>query len=137
MDQSEIGPSTRLISRAEEYITSRKDVQILLANSFHFFRYSAAEESAISNGRPGHITNWRSGAKLAAICAFVSFVINTIWTIWGLVKTKPFRSDNGGIGTIFEGECSKARKLDLWVHLAINALSRPHRREEISIILIC
>ena len=74
--------------------------------------------------RRNHFSGWRFGARLAAICASSTFAFNLIATISGIAATHPFRNGSLGLGTVFEGNCATAKKVDVWVHLAINILSR-------------
>ena len=57
-----------------------------------------------------------------ALCAFTAgtvLVINVIVTIWGTARF----GVQGTLVTIQNGDCSKSKKLSLWLHLAINILS--------------
>ena len=57
-----------------------------------------------------------------ALCAFTAgtvLVINVIVTIWGTARF----GVHGALVTIQGGDCSKSKKLSLWLHLAINILS--------------
>ena len=57
-----------------------------------------------------------------ALCAFTAgtvLAINIFVTIWGSAKF----GVHGSLVTIQDGDCSKSKKLSLWLHLAINILS--------------
>ncbi len=57
-----------------------------------------------------------------ALCAFTAgtvLIINLIVTIWGTARF----GIHGNLVTIQHGDCSKTKKLSLWLHLAINILS--------------
>lgn len=46
-------------------------------------------------------------------------LFNVAWTIWAVAE---FGVTNG-IGTIYHGSCSKTRRVNLWLHLVINAFN--------------
>lgn len=48
----------------------------------------------------------------------LTFFVNLALTIWGSAK-----GFEGGVATVQEGDCNVTKKLDLWLHLAINLLS--------------
>ena len=58
------------------------------------------------------------GVALCACTAGTVLVIKVIVTIWGTS-----RSGVSGLVTIYDGNCSKSKKLNLWIHLAINIWS--------------
>ena len=51
--------------------------------------------------------------------AAVVFGLNVGWTSWASTTYKT----SGGIGTLYIGDCSTVKTLNLWLHLAINILS--------------
>jgi hypothetical protein len=51
--------------------------------------------------------------------ATVVFLINATW----LIRAKATYKQSSLTGTIFQGACSKAKRMDLWLHLLINILS--------------
>ncbi len=56
---------------------------------------------------------------LVDICLVTAvLVINFIVTIWASTS----HNGDGAIGTISEGDCSKMKKANTWIHLAINVL---------------
>lgn len=59
------------------------------------------------------------GVALCACTAGTVLLINLVVTIWGAAGF----GVHGGLVTILDGDCSKAKKLSLWLHLAINILS--------------
>ena len=59
------------------------------------------------------------GVALCAITTGTVLLINVIVTVWG---TATF-GVHGMLVTIQDGDCSKSKKLSLWLHLAINVLS--------------
>ena len=60
------------------------------------------------------------GLALCAATACTVLMINLILAIWALSK---YGLNQGGIGTIQEGNCKTTRRLSLWLHLVINVLS--------------
>ena len=59
------------------------------------------------------------GVALCALTAGTVLIINVIVTIWGTARF----GVHGTLVTIQDGNCSKVKKLSLWLHLAINVLS--------------
>ncbi|KAK5189871.1 hypothetical protein LTR99_004144 [Exophiala xenobiotica] len=68
----------------------------------------------------GHsrLYGWKTGALSAAVFAGISLLINLVVLVW-LATHKA----SSGLVELFIGSCSKVQSMDLWVHLAINALS--------------
>jgi hypothetical protein len=64
-------------------------------------------------------TSWRVGARAAAVAALISLLINAGAGIWAV---KQFGFGNGLV-EVFRGDCTKVDRINLVVHLAINALS--------------
>ena len=66
---------------------------------------------------------WRDGYHFGVLCcalgASIVFTINVILTV--VIGAK--YTISGGIATFQDGDCDKTRRLDLWLHLLINALS--------------
>ncbi|EXJ85156.1 hypothetical protein A1O3_05831 [Capronia epimyces CBS 606.96] len=69
-------------------------------------------------GGHSRLYGWRTGALFAASFAGISFLINLVVLVW----LSTHRSSSGLV-ELFNGSCSKVENMDLWVHLAINALS--------------
>ena len=59
------------------------------------------------------------GVALCAFAAGTVLLINLVVTIWGVAEF----GVHGTLVTIQDGDCSKSKKLSLWLHLAINILS--------------
>ncbi|KAK0515276.1 hypothetical protein JMJ35_002655 [Cladonia borealis] len=66
-----------------------------------------------------YLQGWHMGVALCAFTAGTVLVINVIVTIWGAARF----GVHGTLVTIQNGDCSKSKKLSLWLHLAINILS--------------
>ena len=66
-----------------------------------------------------YLQGWHMGVALCASTAGTVLVVNVIVTIWGTAKF----GVHGTLVTIQDGDCSKSKKLSLWLHLAINILS--------------
>ena len=64
-------------------------------------------------------TGWRVGMTFCAVCASTVLLANIIWTIWSVQQY----GLKGSLGTIQEGSCDGTKKLSLWLHFMINALS--------------
>jgi hypothetical protein len=62
---------------------------------------------------------WKTGAITAATLALLSLLINFGVAIW-LGSHNP---DHSSLVEVYRGDCEKIERIDLWVHLAINALS--------------
>ncbi|EHY56089.1 hypothetical protein HRR83_006539 [Exophiala dermatitidis] len=74
-------------------------------------------ELSILRGWP-RLHGWRAGALIAAVFALISLLINVVALIWLSTRKK-----RNGIVELYNGSCGKAESMDLWVHIAINALS--------------
>ena len=69
--------------------------------------------------RQRHLTGWRFGASLSCSMAILVFLINASVMIWASAK----HTLVDGTGTLYKGNCAKAKSLNTWVQLAINILS--------------
>jgi hypothetical protein len=67
-----------------------------------------------------HLSGWRVGAVCAAICGFISLAVNC--GVAGWLFMRHAHSIDARV-VVLQGSCRKVRNLNLWVHLAINALS--------------
>jgi hypothetical protein len=63
------------------------------------------------------LSGWRTGALLALIGAMCVFIFNLVLTFWVLKNPKYKVQD------LFQGSCAGVRKLNVWVHFLVNALS--------------
>ena len=93
-----------------------KDViqEIQSESNFSFFRSLRRRLHGDSHGFHG----WRVGALFAAGLAFVSFLLNVAVASWLGSLGK-----GAGLIEVYKGSCDKVQQLDIWTHLAINALS--------------
>lgn len=64
-------------------------------------------------------SGWRTGAYSAACIALISLIINIAAAIW--LKRHPNASSN--LVQVFSGNCDEVSRMDIWVHLLINAIS--------------
>ena len=64
-------------------------------------------------------SGWRFGVVSCACSAFFVFTINLSGTIWAIRS----KGQEDGRGTLFAGNCTKVRELNVGVHLLINVLS--------------
>jgi len=78
-------------------------------------------ESFSSEWKPVWYTGWHTGVLASATCAVVVLFINVGLTIYA--ATNPEYKMENGIGTLYSGSCDKSKKIGLWLHLLINALS--------------
>ena len=62
--------------------------------------------------------SWRAGVSTGATIAMVVLLINISMTVWGSRRLDTL----DGIGTIYQGSCTKSKSLTLWIHLVINIL---------------
>ena len=69
--------------------------------------------------KPVWYTGWHTGVLACATSVLVVLFINVVLTIYA---TAEYQMENG-IGTLYEGSCPKSRRIGLWLHLGINALS--------------
>lgn len=69
-------------------------------------------------GGPHEFHGWRVGALTAAALAFVSLLINITVISW-----LSSRGDGVELVEVFKGSCATVQQMDIWIHLAINALS--------------
>ncbi len=71
-------------------------------------------------GGHSRLYGWRTGALFAAFFAGISFLINFVILVWLAVH----KGNSGqGLVELYNGSCDEVERMDLWVHLAINALS--------------
>ncbi|KAF4617010.1 hypothetical protein G7Y89_g15139 [Cudoniella acicularis] len=80
---------------------------------------SATEDIEKKNFFARRFSGWRGGIALNASLAGAVLLINIIILIWAAAK---FKFTNG-LTTVFSGDCTKARNLELVAHLFINILS--------------
>jgi len=71
--------------------------------------------------KPVWYTGWHTGVLACATSAAAVLLINVGLTIYA--ATNPEYKVERGIGTLYSGSCDKSRKIGLWLHLMINALS--------------
>lgn len=64
-------------------------------------------------------SGWRAGALLSCAVAFTVLLINSSVLIWTLSNSNMLR----GIGTIYKGNCARAKSLNTWLQFLINVLS--------------
>lgn len=67
------------------------------------------------------LAGWRVGALLSLSFTTLVCILNLAITIW--VWKQPGHEIDGSIGTLFEGNCGRARKTNVWIHLVVNLLS--------------
>ena len=67
-----------------------------------------------------HLTGWRFGAFVGVVSATLVLITN-VGALVGTI-TRQSAKDDGRI-PLYEGSCSKVRKLNIGIHLAINVLS--------------
>lgn len=72
------------------------------------------------NHRP-FFSGWRVGAIVSLLGAVLVFAFNLAVTVY--VWTGPYEKAEGSIGNLFEGSCTRARSLNVWIHLVVNVLS--------------
>jgi hypothetical protein len=70
---------------------------------------------------PQNHGNWRSTVYICTGAAFLVLIINIIVTILSSKHGKS--SGNDGRQVLFEGDCNYAKKLNIGLHVLINALS--------------
>ena len=67
--------------------------------------------------------SWRDGHHFGILCCMVSAVvvllINVVLCLVAISKYEV----NAGLAILFEGDCDKVKRLNLWLHLLINILS--------------
>ena len=78
---------------------------------------AASSKNSSRVGR--HFQGWRMGVTLGAITTGVVLVINLSVLIWGAAGA----GFEGDLRTLQQGSCKKTKDMNLWLHLAINALS--------------
>jgi hypothetical protein len=67
------------------------------------------------------LTVWRISVLVSSIEAASIFILNLVVTIW--VWRNPNYKVTGGFGILFQSSCTKVRKLNVWIHLLVYALS--------------
>ena len=65
------------------------------------------------------LRGWRMGVLINAGLVTVVLLINVTATAWAYFSY----GTQSGIGTFYLGSCEKVRRMNLWIHLAINLLS--------------
>ena len=78
-------------------------------------------KSFSSKWKPVWYTGWHTGVLASATCALTVLFINVGLTTYAATNPE-YRMENG-IGTLYSGSCDKSKKIGLWLHLLINALS--------------
>jgi hypothetical protein len=82
-------------------------------------------ESLISKDQPSwtqrYLKGWRFGVLNGAILATIVFIINVATTAYA--NTRKYGLNLDSRKTLFEGDCEKARMLNVYTHLLINVLS--------------
>ncbi len=66
-----------------------------------------------------YLSGWHGGALASCLTALFVLLVNIIVTSWA-TSTYPL---DGHVGTMFNGDCVKAKSINTWVQLAINVLS--------------
>lgn len=66
-------------------------------------------------------TAWQQAAFAFAIAAFVVFILNLSFILWATANRR--HTLESGIGTISEQGCSATKRLNTFIHLAINVMS--------------
>ena len=67
---------------------------------------------------PTTLYGWRTGALTAALLAGISLLINFVVVVW-----LGAHGHGSSLVKLYDGDCHKVETMDIWVHLAINALS--------------
>jgi hypothetical protein len=67
-----------------------------------------------------HLKGWRFGILSGSLLASLVFCINASATIYGGIDSE--KNDNGR-KVLYEGDCERVRRINLGLHLIINALS--------------
>ena len=65
-------------------------------------------------------TSWRLTVACGSLLAFLVFLLNTITTLFIYLRPKSVTVSRN---TIFDGNCNKAKQLNVVIHLLINILS--------------
>ena len=65
------------------------------------------------------LQGYHFGVLCCAIVAAVVLVINLVFMIWALSKSRV----QNGLGTVQDGGCKRTKTVTFWIHLAINVLS--------------
>ncbi|MDI1492690.1 MAG: hypothetical protein OHK93_004472 [Ramalina farinacea] len=91
--------------------------------------YILLQERGTASGKTRHPEiiepkqSWRDGYHVGVLCctttAAVVLLINVILCAVASAK----HEIAGGFGTLFEGDCDKVKRVNLWLHLLINILS--------------
>lgn len=71
------------------------------------------------SARERWFSGWRMGAYCAACLALISLIINMAAAIW--LRRHPNATSN--LVEVFNGDCNEVSKMDMWIHLLINAIS--------------
>ncbi|PUU76455.1 hypothetical protein B9Z19DRAFT_990549 [Tuber borchii] len=79
------------------------------------------QKSFSSAWKPVWYTGWHTGVLACATSVVVVLIINVGLTIYA--ATNPKYKMEGGTETLYSGSCDKSRRIGLWLHLGINALS--------------
>ena len=66
-----------------------------------------------------YFEGWRAGAILSCVTALAVLIINIIVTSWA---ARNYPSVHG-IGTLFSGNCAKAKSINTWLQIVVNVLS--------------
>ncbi|KAL8997821.1 MAG: hypothetical protein Q9169_002993 [Polycauliona sp. 2 TL-2023] len=66
-----------------------------------------------------YFEGWRAGAIMSCATALAVLIVNIAVTSWAV---KNYPSANG-IGTIFSGNCARAKSINTWLQIIVNVLS--------------
>lgn len=64
------------------------------------------------------LSGWRAGAALSCTVAFSVLLINVTLLAWAIKR----HGLHEGTGTLYTGDCAKAKSINTWLGLGINAL---------------
>ena len=90
------------------------------SNDYHLRGTETDEIPLVKHSRHDKwFSGWRMGAYSAACLAMVSLVINMAAAIW--LRRHP--NATSGLVQVFTGDYDEVSKMDMWIHLLINAIS--------------
>jgi hypothetical protein len=80
------------------------------------------EEILLNSMPPKHFNGWRAGLARCTAVAGIVTAINITFLLVAIPRLD-ISSSGSSEGALFSGDCKRAKKFSIWLHLAINLLA--------------
>lgn len=67
--------------------------------------------------------SWRDGHRFGLLCCTISATVVLLINVILCIVASAKHEVAGHFATLYDGDCDNVKRLDLWLHLLINALS--------------